>query len=245
LKCFLEFLNNNDGLIALISLIASLILVGVYIGILNITKRYTSATNKLAQSNAESAETTKKLSDTTNKNYEELKKQNDYFKESTENKYKLDRKSICKKLAYEITQNEVRLNDLQNFFKSKISKDFSKSKTHFEEKNYKDLLNVAIYKRFIESNTDFIDDEIFENIFTLYENIERIRRYSVGIVIANKGTIDVYLAAIKNMTEQSLEKTENLYDLFRKETGYDHKKSNFYKNQKEVIELLKDLEILQ
>ena len=159
--------------------------------------------------------------------------------------YILQRKSICKKLAYEITQNEVRLNNLQNFFKSKISKDFSKSKTYFEEKNYKDSLMIAIYKRFTESNIDFIDDEIFENIFTLYENIERIRRYSVRITIANKGTIDVYLSAIKKVTEQSLEKTENLYDLFRKETGYDHKKSNFYKNQKEVIELLKDSEILQ
>lgn len=178
------------------------------------------------------------------KNLEELKNQNEYLKKSEERKYKLERKSICKKLSYEITQNEVRLNELQNFFNSKISEDFSKTKSYFKNKGYKNLLKNSIYRRFIESNIDFISDEIFESIFTFYSNIEHIKQHTELIAIANKVSLDVHSNIINKLVKDNLEKIECLYNLFKEETGYNHKESKFYKGQKEVIELFKGLEIL-
>lgn len=175
------------------------------------------------------------------KNFEELKEQNKFLKKKDKQEYKLERKSICKKLAYEINENEIYLMYLSEFFNSKPDC-FPKIWDYFKEKKYKSLFKDNIYKKFIESNIDFKNDEIFENLYFLYSSLRDIQRH-MNFVMSKDSTLkpqvlDLFLASILSPIRESLDKIKNLYELFKKETGYDHKESKYYKEKETVIKFL-------
>lgn len=156
--------------------------------------------------------------------------------------YVLQRKSICKKLLYEITQNEVNLKILQTFFNTNID-DFSKIQNYFKERNFNNLFKNSIYKKFNESNIDFKNDKIFENLYKLYSNIRHIDSVTSENFIQEPKDLELFLNYIKKEIKESLEKITDLYKLFKDEIKYNHKASDFYKDEQEYIELIKDLEI--
>ena len=55
--------------------------------------------------------------------------------------------------------------------------------------------------------------------------------------------LELFLDYIKREIKESLEKITDLYKLFKDEIKYDHKRSDFYKDEQEYLELIKDLEI--
>jgi hypothetical protein len=171
----------------------------------------------------------------------ELKKQNIYLKEINEEDYKLKRKSISKKLCYEITANEQYLNYLFIFFNSKPDS-FDKMWDYFKERKYKNLFNDDIYKEFIRSDIEFKDDKIFENLFYLDLSYKKIQGNMNLLMLKNPvlkpQTLDLFLSDTTVPIKKSLEKIEELYGIFNEETGYNHKRSNFYKETKGFIEFL-------
>ncbi len=125
---FLNFLNNNDGLIALISLIASVVLVIVYVGIYRITKRYTKATNELAESSAESIRVTKEK--------ENLERTLGFLKNIDHEKYS----DIIQRYITGKSNLQNGLKDIE----AEESSDYKKIKNNLEER----LNNYYLYNEF-------------------------------------------------------------------------------------------------
>jgi len=115
LKEFLIFLNNNNGLIALFNLFASVILVCVYIGIFKITKRYVNAANELAKSSVESVEATKNI-EKDRLTYELIKEWQEDIKFLTSKRLGLKISRQSANLMLDIENKEEFIKHLDNFF---------------------------------------------------------------------------------------------------------------------------------
>ena len=87
---------------------------------------------------------------------------------------RLSGREMNKRLIYEIADNEISLEILLKFFESKPDS-FEKIWSYFEKRKYKDRFRNEMFKRFIESNIDFIEDKIFENVNNLYSNFNKIQ----------------------------------------------------------------------
>jgi len=171
----------------------------------------------------------------------ELKKQNIYLKEVNEEGYKLKRKSISKKLCYEITRNEQYSKYLSVFFNSKPDS-FDKMWDYFKERKHKNLFKNDIYGEFVSSNIDFKDDKIFENLYSLDLSYKKIQN-NMDLLMSKNPTLkpqilELFLSDTLVPIKESLRKIEELYELFKKGTGYNHKVSNFYKEAQNLIEFL-------
>lgn len=220
--------------VAVTNLIVSIITALIFLGILFLTKEYAKSTKEIANKTAESVKATKE--------YIEV------IGEFERKKYQLERKALCKRLLYEIGDNELSLEFLLNFFESNKPDSFEKIWIYFKNRKYKERFRNEIFKRFDESNIDFIENKIFENINYLYLNLNIIQLRLQLVMSKDKslkqGVLELFLSEILKPIKESLKIINELYELFKKEIGYDFKESNYYKDKKTMIELFKDLKLI-
>lgn len=175
------------------------------------------------------------------KTLDEFKKQREFSIISDKQKYELERRALCKRLLYEINENEVTLKYLFVFFNSKPDS-FPKIWDHFEKIKYRNLFKDNIYKIFIESNIDFKNNKIFENLYYLYSYHEYIQNYMDFVMSKDKtlklSVLELFLVSILKPIRESLQKIKDLYELFKEETGYNHKESNYYEERQTEIKFL-------
>jgi len=172
---------------------------------------------------------------------DEFKNQREFLIKSSKEKYELERRALCKRLLYEINENEVILKYLFVFFNSKPDS-FPKIWDYFEKRKYRNLFKDNIYKIFIESNIDFKNNKIFENLYYLYSYLEDIQHHMDFVMSKDKtlklSVLELFLVSILNPIRESLQKIKDLYELFKEETGYNHKESNYYEEKQTEIKFL-------
>jgi len=161
-------------------------------------------------------------------------------KEIKKKEYILQRVLLCKQICYEINQNELSLECLKNFFLKDI-KNFSEIQNHFKERKYEKLFQSINFNKYIKGDMDFDNDEIFENLYSLYSNLRNMESIASENYLKEKRDLEFYLNHFRKKIKECLNKTEYLYKLFKDNIEYDHKESSYYKELKEFIDTFCDL----
>ena len=112
------------------------------------------------------------------KTLNEIKKQNDYLKKESKEKYVLERKSICKNLLEEININQCNLLDLSMVLNYCLNNNENSKEDQLSLEDYVgwvDNFKFESYKNFLGSKIDFKNDSIKESVAFVYKNIDNLK----------------------------------------------------------------------